>query len=57
MTTFGVEGLSIRYGSQVAVDGVTLQIDPGHITVVLGGDGAGKTSLLRVLAGAIEPTE
>ena len=49
---FGCDGLVIRYGAHVAVDHVDLDVAPGEVTVVVGGDGAGKTSLLAALAGA-----
>ncbi|MEZ5238961.1 MAG: ATP-binding cassette domain-containing protein [Microthrixaceae bacterium] len=34
---------------------VTLRVAPGSITAVVGGDGAGKSTLMRVLAGALAP--
>ncbi len=39
----------------MALAGVTVPVDPGRLTVVVGGDGAGKTSCLEVLAGLAEP--
>jgi ABC-2 type transport system ATP-binding protein len=52
---WGGRDLVVRFGDDVALDGVTLDLLPGTITVVVGGDGAGKTTLLRVLAGALDP--
>jgi ABC-2 type transport system ATP-binding protein len=49
--TWGVEDLTVRFGSQRAVRAVTLALNPGSVHAVVGGDGAGKTTLLRVLAG------
>jgi ABC-type nitrate/sulfonate/bicarbonate transport system ATPase subunit len=40
-----------------AVDGVTFTVPAGEIVVLLGPSGCGKTSLLRLVAGLIEPTE
>jgi ABC-2 type transport system ATP-binding protein len=54
--TWGVTGLSLRYGRRTALDGVSLEVPAGAITAVIGGDGAGKTSLLRCLAGVVRPT-
>ena len=52
---FGASGLSLRYGDTVALEDVSVTVTPGQVTAVVGGDGAGKTSLLRCLAGAIRP--
>jgi len=46
-----VGGLTVRFGSRIALQDVSMTIDPGVIHGVVGGDGAGKTTLLRVLAG------
>ena len=51
----GARGLSLRYGQTVALEDVSVTVTPGQITAIVGGDGAGKTSLLRCLAGAIRP--
>ena len=50
-----VEGLTVRYGSAVALDGLDLQIGSGEMFVLLGGSGSGKTTLLRVLGGFVQP--
>jgi ABC-2 type transport system ATP-binding protein len=42
--------VSVRYGDTVAVDGISLDLEPGKIYGVLGRNGSGKTSLLSVLA-------
>ena len=42
--------LTVRYGDTVAVDSVTLDLEPGKIYGLLGRNGSGKTSLLSVLA-------
>jgi ABC-2 type transport system ATP-binding protein len=52
---YGVTDLRVRYGNRAAVDGVTFTVEEHTIAALVGGDGAGKTSVLRVLAGAIAP--
>jgi len=46
-----VENLVTDYGPVRAVDGVSLRVDEGKVTAVLGANGAGKTSLLRTISG------
>src|SRR6266511_2319058 len=53
---WGVRDLEVRYGNRVALSGVSLEVRTGEVAAVVGGDGAGKTSLLRALAGAVRPT-
>ncbi|HET6948206.1 MAG TPA: ABC transporter ATP-binding protein [bacterium] len=50
------EGLSRRFGPVAAVDGVSFHVRPGEVFGLLGPDGAGKTTLFRMLAAVIEPT-
>lgn len=50
------ESLTITYGDHVAVAGVSLTINSGEILAVMGRNGAGKSSLLWALAGALVPT-
>jgi putative spermidine/putrescine transport system ATP-binding protein len=48
--------LSKRYGDQLAVAGVTLDVADGEFLVLLGPSGCGKTTTLRMIAGLIEPS-
>jgi len=50
-----VEGITVSYGSVVALRDVSLQVAAGEIVAALGPNGAGKTTLLRSLAGALKP--
>ena len=45
-----------RYGSFTAVDGITLEVQPGEIHGFLGPNGAGKTTTIRMIAGLLKPT-
>jgi ABC-2 type transport system ATP-binding protein len=45
-----VENLVLRYGDVTALDGLTFRLEAGKIYGLLGRNGAGKTSLLSVLA-------
>jgi len=51
-----VSGVSKRYGRVVAVDNVTLDVQPGEVYALLGLNGAGKTTLIRMLLGMVRPT-
>ena len=50
------DGLTKRYGSVVAVDGVALDVRPGDIYGFLGANGSGKTTTVRCLLGLVLPT-
>ena len=45
-----------RYGQFTAVDGVSLDVQPGQIHGFLGPNGAGKTTTIRMIAGLLKPT-
>ena len=52
-----IESLWVRFGSVDAVRGIDLQVPAGTATALLGRNGAGKSTTMRVLAGVIPPTE
>ncbi len=49
-------GLTKRYGSTLALDGLDLSVKRGEIYGLLGPNGAGKTTTIRLLLGLIRPT-
>jgi ABC-2 type transport system ATP-binding protein len=51
-----LRNLTKRFGSFVAVDDLTFDVDPGRITGFLGPNGAGKTTTLRMLLDLVRPT-
>ena len=52
-----VEGVTKRYGSIVAVDRATFDVDRGEVVGFLGPNGAGKTTTMRMLTGTLQPDE
>src|SRR6266403_1135980 len=51
-----LQELTKRFGTQIAVDELSLEIPAGQIVGFLGPNGAGKSTTLKMLTGMIEPT-
>jgi len=51
-----IENLVTRFGSVVAIDGVSMQAQESKITTVIGANGAGKSTLLRTISGLEHPS-
>ena len=51
-----IEGLTKTYGSEIAVDNVSMVVEGGALTVIVGASGAGKSTLLALLAGLDSPS-
>jgi ABC-2 type transport system ATP-binding protein len=52
-----IQQLWVRFGAVAAVRGIDLRAEAGRATALLGRNGAGKSTTMRVLAGVIPPTE
>lgn len=50
---YGVRSADVRFGDTLALDDVSLVVEPGSVVAVVGGDAAGKTTLLRSLVGEV----
>src|SRR3954468_19627356 len=50
-----VENLDVFHGDAQALDGVSLDVEEGAIVAIVGANGAGKTSLIRTIAGMLRP--
>ena len=50
-------GLVKRYGNVTAIDGADFDLYPGEILAVIGDNGAGKSSMIKALSGAVVPDQ
>src|SRR5688572_10647869 len=55
--TLDVQSLHVSYGSVRAVRGVDLHVSPGEVLGVIGANGAGKSSLVNAIVGAVPSRE
>jgi branched-chain amino acid transport system ATP-binding protein len=56
MTLLQVNNVSKQFGSLVAVDGVSLTVEPGELVAIIGPNGAGKTTFFNLISGFFAPT-
>lgn len=57
MDAISTDKLTKRFGDLTAVDRLTLSVAPGELFGLVGSDGAGKTTTMRMLTGIMDPTE
>lgn len=55
MTEIRLEGLTKKFGSDMAADGIDLVVESGEYMCILGPTGAGKTTLMRMICGLTDP--
>jgi ABC-2 type transport system ATP-binding protein len=53
--SFGLSDITVRFGSTIALDGISFAAPAGRVSTVVGGDGAGKTTLLGCFTGMVQP--
>jgi ABC-2 type transport system ATP-binding protein len=53
--TWGIRAVSVRHGNRLALDRVSFDVLPGQVNAVVGGDGTGRSTLLRCLSGGVTP--
>src|SRR5436190_13473897 len=53
---FGWDHVTKCFGKQTALDKFSLSSEPGSVVALLGDNGAGKTTAIRILLGLLEPT-
>ena len=51
------DGISKYYGNVVALNDITAHVNAGEVTCILGDNGAGKSSFIKILSGCHEPDE
>lgn len=56
MNGWGLEGATVTVGRSTVLEEIDLDVTAGDVTAVVGGDGAGKTTLARLLVGLLRPT-
>ena len=57
MSLLQARDISCHFGRLIAVNGVSLDVDPGELRAIIGPNGAGKTTFFNVISGLFPPTK
>lgn len=57
MALFELKGLTKKYGKKPALDNINLELEAGRIVGLLGPNGSGKTTIIKLANGLLKPTE
>ena len=55
MSLISLSGVSLRFDNKILLDGASLNIAEGDTIALVGRNGCGKTSMLKIIAGVYEP--
>lgn len=55
MSALSLRDVAVRYGEVVALDGVTLDVEPGRVTALIGMNGSGKSTLFKTVMDLVRP--
>src|SRR6187397_704507 len=56
MSVVAVDNLALRFGDRTLFEGLDFELEQGELLAVLGPNGTGKTSLIRILLGLLDPS-
>jgi len=56
MSLLSVEQVTRRFGSLIAVNNVSMAVEPGELRAVIGPNGAGKTTFFNLISGFLQPS-
>ena len=51
-----IKNLTVCYGKDLAVEDVSLDVEEGQVVIIVGANGAGKTTIMKVISGLLSPT-
>ena len=54
---FEMRGIEKRFNAVIALDGASLSLSPGEVLALLGSNGSGKSTMIKVLAGLVAPNQ